>query len=137
MPAWFHRRLFIKMSQHNIACFRIYFEKYNPILFDFIKNDLGCIFPLTVFHHFRVFPFHQLGCIVLKSDKYISYLDDFIPVLNQPYQRGNLIDLANDYFIVSSCNQSPNLFILNFALVGRCTDLQKTHKDNSTTFLSL
>jgi hypothetical protein len=92
MPAWFHRRLFIKMSQHDSLFSHLFSKKYNRFYFDFIKNDLGCIFyPLTqVFHiNFRVFSLsskHRLWSLI----KYISYLDDFIPVLNQPYQGKSL-----------------------------------------------
>jgi hypothetical protein len=101
------------MSQHNIACFRIYFRKIQPILFRLHQEWFGLyFFPTQVFHlNFRVFlPLSSVGMHRLWSLIKVHLLFGwFHPrVLNQPYQRKIFIDLANDYFIVSSGNQSPN-----------------------------
>jgi membrane-anchored glycerophosphoryl diester phosphodiesterase (GDPDase) len=82
------------MSQHNIACFRIYFRKNTT---DFISTSSRMIWlyflPLTqVFHiNFRVFaPFISWEASSLKSDKSTSPIWMISSrVLNQPYQLEN------------------------------------------------
>jgi hypothetical protein len=78
------------MSQHNIACFHHLFQKNTA---DFISTSSRMIWavflPLdAVFHiNFHLFcPFHQLGSI--ECSKYLSYLDDFIPVLKPALSAG-------------------------------------------------
>jgi hypothetical protein len=111
MPAWFHRRLFFKMSQHNIACFRIYFRKNTTDFISTSSRMMGCIFTpdAGISHQFSCFaPFISWDASSLKSDKVHLLFGWFHPGFKPALSAGKSLYLANDYFIVSSGNQSPN-----------------------------
>jgi hypothetical protein len=107
------------MSQHNIACFRFSIFEKNTTDFISTSSMIWAVFlPLDgISPQFSCFsPFISWDASSLKSDKSTSPIWMISSrVLNQPYQRKIFIDLANDYFIVSSI-KAPFRYILLYCL---------------------